>query len=118
MHIVHLSVHTSLAVVKTKIELDSHADVCVVGDHYLMEHDQNRPVNVNGYNPKARSKYACIVDATVVYTEPGTGLVIILLTCQAIETKSLNHHLLCPMQCCMNGVLIDDVPKVSGTRSQ
>ena len=25
--------------------------------------------------------------------------------------KGLDHHLLCPMQCHMNGVLIDEVPK-------
>ena len=36
MQTVHLSAHTNIAVVKTKIELDLHADTCVVGDHCLI----------------------------------------------------------------------------------
>ena len=29
---------------------------------------------------------------------------------QVIEMKGLNYHLLCPMQCCIDGALIDEVP--------
>ena len=64
---VNLSAHNSLIVVKTKIELDSHADTCVVGDYCLVIHDHKRPVNVFGYNPKAGSKHACKNDTTVAY---------------------------------------------------
>ena len=108
---VQLSYHNSLAVVKTKIELDSDADKCVVGDHFLVVHGHNRAVNVFGYNTKAGSKHACIVNAVVAYTEPKTGQVVILLINQAIEMKGLDHHPLCPMQCFMNGVMIDEVSK-------
>ena len=45
------------------------------------------------------------------YMEPETGQDAILLINQAIEMKGLNNHLLCLMQCCMNGVLINEVPK-------
>ena len=48
VQIVHLSAHRSIAVVKTKIELDSHANTCVVGDHCLIVNDHIRPVNVCG----------------------------------------------------------------------
>ena len=67
-------------------------------------------MNVFGYNPKAESKHACIVNAAVAYTEPKTGQVVIILMNQRIEMKGLYHHLLCPMECCMNGVLMDEVP--------
>ena len=60
---------------------------------------------------KVRSKHAHVVGATVAYIEPETGQVVILLINQAIEMKGLDHYLLCPMQCCVNGVLIDDIPK-------
>ena len=67
------------------------------------------------YDPKAVPKDACIVDATVAYTEPETdperGHVVILLMNQAMEMKDLNHHLICLMQCYVNGVLIDEKPK-------
>ena len=107
----HLNAHSSLTLVVTKIELDSHADTYFVGDHCLIVHDHNRLVNIYGYNPKAVSKFSHIVDATVAYTEPKTDHFVIILINQVIEMKGLDHHLLCLMQCSMNGVLIDEVPK-------
>ena len=108
---VYLSVHNSLAVVKTNIELDSHADTCVADDDCLVVHDDNSPVNVFGYDPKAESKHANLANVAVAYMEPETSQVVIILIIQVIEMKSHNHFLLCLMQCCMNGVLIDDIPK-------
>ena len=45
------------------------------------------------------------------YTEPDTGQVVLLLSKQVIEIKGLGHHLFCPMQWCVNVILIDEVPK-------
>ena len=95
MQTVHLSVHTNIAVVKTKIELDSNADTCAVGDHCLIVHDHNRPVNVYRNNPKAGLKYALVFNATVAVTITDTGQVVILLINQPNEMKGLNNHLLC-----------------------
>ena len=36
--------HTLVAITKPKVELDSHADTCVVGDNCLSTLDHNRPV--------------------------------------------------------------------------
>ena len=36
------------------------------------------------------------------YTEPKTGQVVNLLINQVIEMKGIDHHALCPMQCCIN----------------
>ena len=38
--------HASAASSKPIVELDSHADMCVVGDNCFIIHDHNRPVNV------------------------------------------------------------------------
>ena len=97
-------------VVETKIDLDSHADTCAVGDHCQIVNDHNRPAKIYGYDLKAGSKHVCIVNATIAYTEPETGQVVILSINKMIEIKGLNHNLLCSMQCCLNGVLIDVVP--------
>ena len=75
---VHFSAPNSLPVVETKIKLDSHADICVVGDHCLVVGDHNRPVNVFRYNPKVGSKHAYIINATVAYTKHETGHVVSL----------------------------------------
>ena len=45
-------VHTSVACSKPKVELDSHAEMCIVGDNCLVIHDHNRPVDVYSYDPK------------------------------------------------------------------
>ena len=65
--------HTSITIVNTKIELDSHADTFIEGDHCLIAYDHIRPMNVYQYNSKAGLKHACVVDAAVTYTESETG---------------------------------------------
>ena len=107
MQTVHLSAENSHAIVKTKIELYSHADTCVVGDQCLVVQNYNRPMNIFRYDLKVGPHHDCIDNATVAYTEPEMGCVVILLVNQAVELKGLDHHLLCPMQCCMNGAVID-----------
>ena len=67
---VQLHAPICLLVVETKIELDLHAHTCVVGDYFLVICDHKRPVNAFGYDPKAGSKHAHIVNAAVAYTEP------------------------------------------------
>ena len=57
-------------------------------------HDHNRQVNVCGYNPKAKSKPAHIVDANVQHNELKVGQVFLLLINKVVELKGLNHHLL------------------------
>ena len=52
---VHLSAHDSLAIVKTEKELDLNADTCVVGDHSLVVHYHNRPMNIFGSKIEACS---------------------------------------------------------------
>ena len=67
------------SLVKTKIELDSHAYTHFVVDHCLIVHDHNRPVNVFGYDPRMALKNACIGDAFVAFTEPETCKLVIFL---------------------------------------
>ena len=64
---VQLRAQKSIEVVKTEIELDLHADTCVINDKSLVIHDHNRPVNVFELDPNTRSKHACIVDSTTTY---------------------------------------------------
>ena len=42
----------SVAKSKPKVELDSHADMCVVGNDCLVIYDHNRLVDVYSYDPK------------------------------------------------------------------
>ena len=60
----------TIAVIETKIELSSHKDTCVVGNHYLVVHDHSRPVNVFGCDPKVGLKHAHTINTAVVYIKP------------------------------------------------
>ena len=102
-----LRAQRSLSVIENNSKLDLHADACVVDDQYLVVYYHNRPLNVYGHDPKAGLKHVHIVNAGVAHDQPKTHQVVIFVINQEIKMKGLNHHLLCPMQCCMNGVLID-----------
>ena len=69
----------SVASSKPKIELNSHADMCVVGDNCLVINDHNRPVHVYSYNPKSGHRSAKTDNATVEYQHPQNGQKVILM---------------------------------------
>ena len=58
---------------KPKVELDSHADMYVVGNNCLVICDHNRPVNVYSYDPKGGHRSAKTIDAAVGYQDLQSG---------------------------------------------
>ena len=73
--------------------------------------DHIRQVTVFGFDSNAGSNHAYMVDSTVASNKLKMSQEIILMINQAIEIKGLNHDLLCPMKFCLNGVVINKVPK-------
>ena len=71
--------HASVVSSKPKIEFDSHADTCVVGDNCLVIHDHNRPETVYSYDPKDGQRSTKTVHATVGYQDPQSGQKFILM---------------------------------------
>jgi hypothetical protein len=51
------------------------------------------------------------VSGVVAYDDPQTRRTLHLIINQAIHIPHLDHHLLCPMQCCVNDVTINNLPK-------
>ena len=96
---------------ETRVECDSHADTSVVGKEALIIHDYGRPVSVYSYDKEDGCKEYRTVSAAVAYDHPQTGQVYMLVINQAIEIPHLEHHLLCPMQCRLNGIKISELPK-------
>ncbi len=87
-----------------------HADTCVLGGDALILLDYNRPVIVEGYDPYLGTKTYATVSGVLAYDDPVTGEVYHLVLNQAIHIPHLNHHLLCPMQCQVNDVVVDNTP--------
>ncbi len=96
---------------EVQLELDSHADTTALGKHALIITDYNRPVMVQGYDPALGSTECKTVSGVVGYTQPGTGRSYHLVIHQALHIPALDHHLLCPMQCRVNGVVVNECPK-------
>jgi hypothetical protein len=95
-----------------RLELDSHADTCVIGKDSLVIHDFDRPVNVTGYEPNQPvAKALQTVSAALAYDNPVNGEVIILVVHQAIHIPHLSHNLLSPFQMRLSDVTANDAPR-------
>ena len=103
--------HASDARSNPKVQLDLHREKYIVGDNCLVIHDQNRPVNVYSYDTKDHHRSAQTVDPAVDYQYSQSGQRFILIINLAICSNGLVNHLLCHMQCHLNGVQISEVPK-------
>jgi hypothetical protein len=96
---------------ETTLELDLHADTCVLGRDALIFLDYERPVVVKGCDLSLGTKTYSTVSGGLPYDDPTTGKVYHLVINQAIHIPHLDHHLLCPMQCQVNDMIVDNTPK-------
>ena len=93
------------------MELDSHADICVLEKECLRVYDWNCPVNLSSWNPKYGERLCQTISGSVAYNQPQSGKVHIFIFHRCIHFDHLDHHLLCPMQCQMNNVEVNEMPK-------
>ena len=96
--------------IESTLECGTYTDTCYIGRHTLILNDYDRPVTVYGYDPLLGSKTFRTVSAVMSYRDPMTGTTYHLVTHQSIEIPHLDHHLLRPMQCQLNDVMINDTP--------
>ena len=96
---------------ETQLELDSHADTCVLGSGALIFLDHNRPVQVLGYDTTLGSKTFKTVSGALAYDHPDSGQTYHLVIHQAIHIPHLGHHLLNPFQTRVNDIHINELPK-------
>ena len=90
------------------MDLDSHADTCVLGKGYLKVYDWNFPVNVSGWNPKDGEWLWQMISGEVAYDNPQSGQIYSFIFHKCINVNHLNHHVLCPMQCRTHGVEVNE----------
>jgi hypothetical protein len=62
-------------------------------------------------NPALGTKIYATISGGLAYDDPQTCKVYHLVINQAIHIPHLDHHLLCPIQCQVNEVTVDDMPK-------
>ena len=103
---------TSLQNMESWMELDTHADTTVLGKSCLIIQDFNRTVSVSGWDASMGSTECPTVSGVVAYDHPYTGVTYMLVWHQAIYLDSMEDHLICPMQCRVIGVVVNDTPKI------
>ena len=103
---------TSLQNSESRMELDTHADTTVLGRNCLLIQDFNKTVSVTGWDASAGATECRTVSGVVAYDHPVTGQTYMLVFHQAIYLESMDNHLICPMQCRVSGVEINDTPKI------
>ncbi len=67
-----------------------------------------------GYDISLGTKAHQTVSGVVAYDDPQTGRMLHLIDKQAINISHLDHHLLYLMQCCMNDMIVNKMPKIFG----
>jgi hypothetical protein len=91
------------------LELDSHADTTVLGAGALIIQSYDQPVEVVGYDPQQGLQTFEMVSGVLAFDHPWDGQVYHLVFHQAIHMPQLDHHLLCPMQSCINDMTVNGV---------
>ena len=70
--------------IDTSLELDSRADICVIGKYCLILNYYERPITMYGYDISLGAQSFCTVSAALGYIDPKSGQNFHLVIHQAI----------------------------------
>ncbi len=84
----------------------------MLGSASLIIHDTGCRVDVSGFANALGLIELPIIMSAAAYGHPITSKVYILVLNQGIHCRLMDNHMLCPMQCHVNGVVINETPKI------
>ena len=93
-------------------ELDSHANMPVVGKHAYIIAKTGKKVDVSPFTPDYKPLTVPLVDATVKYDNPYNGKTYILVLRNALYVPLMDHNLIPPFMLREMGVTVNDVPEI------
>ena len=97
---------------QSRTELDSHANMPVVGRHAYVISDTGRIADVSPFTPDYNSMKIKIVDAAIQYDCPYNGTSHILVVRNALYVPSMKNNLIPPFIMREVGIEVNDVPKI------
>ena len=97
---------------ESRTDLDTHANMPVVGSGAYILAELNKTVEVSPYTPDYKPMSVPLVDAAVRYDCPYDGKVYILVIRGALHVPSMKHNLLPPFMMREAGVEVRDTPKI------
>ena len=96
---------------KSRTELDSHANMPVVGSECFIISDTGKTAEVHPYSPEYEVKIIPIVHAAVKYESKYTGIEYVLVIRNALYVPTMNNNLIPPFIMREAGIQVNDVPK-------
>ena len=109
-----VSMADALEEIDPRTELDSHANMVVLGKHcFVFDHVQGRTCEVESYDPAMRkAKHIPVVDAAITYDCPYTLKTYLLIVRNALHIPTMNNNLIPPFILHEAGLKVNDVPKI------
>lgn len=102
----------SSVLVESRTQLDSHANMPVVGQHAYVISDTGKVAEVNAFTPDYEPLRVPIVDAAVRYDCPYGGESYILVIRNALHVPAMRNNLLPPFMMREAGIQVNEVPKM------
>ena len=93
-------------------ELDSLANMPVVGKHAYIIAKTGKMVDVSPFTPDYKPLTVPLVDAMIKCDNPYNGKSCILVLCNALHVLSMDNNLIPPFMLREMGVAVNDVPKI------
>ena len=98
--------------VESRTDLDSHANMPVVGAEAFIIADHGKTCEVSPYSPDYEPMKVPLVDAAVKCESPFDEKVAILVIRNALHVPSMGHNLIPPFMMREAGVQVKDTPKI------
>ena len=108
----HMDTGLEPATCGSRTDLDSHANMPVVGDQAFILADLGRSCDVSPFTPDYKPLKVPMVDAAVKYDSPHDGTVCILVIRNALYVPSMEYNLIPPFMIREAGVKLRDTPKI------
>lgn len=97
---------------ESRTELDSHANMPVVGRNAFILSETGCKAEVSAYTPDYEPKKIPIVDAAVLYECPYQGTAHILVIRNALYVPTMMNNLIPPFVMRKAGIVVNDRPKI------
>ena len=96
----------------SRTELDSHANMPVVGRNSYVISNSGKTADVNAFTPDHAPLTIPIVDAAIQYDSPYDGKSYILIIRNALYVESMVNNLIPPFIMRESGIQVNDTPKI------
>ena len=98
---------------ESRTELDSHANMAVIGRNAYILNDSGRTAQVSPFSPDYEALTAVkIVDAAIIYDCPVTNTSHVMVIRNALSVPAMEHNLIPPFIMREAGIQVNEVPKI------